>query len=56
MRLRAKNPKHKTRKYCNKFNKDFKNGPQKKKKKNLKKSEICLFVLTCKDLQNILVR
>ena len=34
----AKNPKHKQQKqYCNKFNKDFKNGPH--QKKSLKKQK-----------------
>ena len=32
-----KNPKQKTEAYCNKFNKDFKNGPH--QKKNLKKEK-----------------
>ena len=32
-RLKAKKPEHKQKKrYCNKFSKDFKNGPQEKKK------------------------
>ena len=29
----AKKPKHKQKQYCNKFNKDFKNGPHLKKGK-----------------------
>ena len=33
--LRAKKPKHRQEQYCNKFNKDFKNGPC----KNLLKKE-----------------
>ena len=35
---RPKNPTHKPEMICNKFNKDFKNGPHPKKKKILKKS------------------
>ena len=31
-----KNQNIKPKQYCNKFNKDFKNGPHQKKKKNLK--------------------
>ena len=31
--LAAKKPKHKKEQYCNKFSKDFKNGPHQKKKK-----------------------
>ena len=31
----------KQKQYCNKLNKDFKNGPQLKKKKNLKKKSKC---------------
>ena len=33
-----KNQNIKQKQYCNKFNKDFKNGPHQKKKKNLKKN------------------
>ena len=33
----AKNKNRKQKQYCNKFNKDFKNGPLQKKKKILKK-------------------
>ena len=33
----TQNAKCKTEQYCNKFNKDFKNGPHQKKKKVLKK-------------------
>jgi len=32
----AKNQNIKQKRYCNKFNKDFKNGPHQKKKFNLK--------------------
>ena len=41
----ASGPKHqniKQKKYCNKFNKDFKNGPH-QKKKNLKKKYIYIY-------------
>ena len=34
---RPKNQNIKQKQYCNKFNKDFKNGPHQKKKKTLKK-------------------
>ena len=34
---RPKNQNIKQKQYCNKFNKDFKNGPHQEKKKNLKK-------------------
>ena len=38
--LRPKNQNIKQKEYCNKFNKDFKNGPhQKKKKKTFKKEK-----------------
>ena len=35
--LWPKNQNIKQKQYCNKFNKDFKNGPHQKKKKTLKK-------------------
>ena len=34
-----KNKNIKQKQYCNKFNKDFKNGPHQKKKKKLKKEK-----------------
>ena len=34
-----KNQNIKRKQYCNKFNKDFKNGPHQKKKRNLKKEK-----------------
>ena len=42
--LWTKEPKHKQKQYCNKFNKDIKNGPHLKKKnlcKNVKLTSCC---------------
>ena len=38
---RPENQNIKQKQYCNKFNKDFENGPHQKKKKKLKKNTMC---------------